>query len=1073
MAVRFSILLLCFFLSGLAGLVYEIVWLRMLGLIFGHTVYAITTVLAAFMAGLALGSFLFARWANRIKDLLSAYGILEIGIGAYCALIPALLWLSSSLYLGLHQLLSFSYDAFSFVQFLVVFAVLLIPTTLMGGTLPVLSQALVRGEHGLGRTVGTLYAVNTFGAVLGVVAAGYVLLPALGNRGSIAVAGVLNVTVGLAALLYGRHIRKSGAAFAAAEPSSTASERAAPVGELPGQSAWPIVAALGVSGAVSMVYEVAWSRALALVIGSSTYAFTAMLVAFLVGIAVGSAAYSWIWGRRPRQRVAFALIQAGIGLAVAMTLLVFERMPELFLWALRRSDSPGFVQLVQLAVSAAVLLPSTILIGATFPCAVAVTAHAAARVGRDVGHVYAVNTLGAIAGTILAGFVLVPTIGMHTTIKLGIAINMLTAGLVLVSSTRIDMAWRWGTLAAALVAAGGVLFIPPWDARVMASGAAIYAKEYLKSGFDGVSRSLRQGNILFYRDGPSATVTVQKSGENLLLQVNGKTDASFSPRVLGDMPTQVLSGHLGLLLHRDPKNILVIGLGGGVTAGAVARHPIEHLDIAEIEPAVVAANRFFADANGHVLENPKVRMVIGDGRNFLLTTPTRYDIIISEPSNPWIGGIASLFSVEFFELARARLRPGGLMVQWIHAYSLLPDDLRMVVTTFRKVFPSTTIWQPTAGDYLLVGRTDDEPIDLHRLKARYEASPAAQRDLHQIGVRNWASVLGYFALDEADALRYTEHGRLNTDDRLPLEFSAPRSIYLNTVQQNWQLMKRFRRAGLPRVTSDSSAELDKPDVRYWIGATYLGYGVADEALSNFEHALRVDPRYFPALVGAADASLRLGKNPEALEFSRQAMAVQPQSPIPLYLAGFASDRLGRPVEAVEMFERGVALQSERVRSASVEADPMTLAALSRLGAMYEARSDVARARETYERALHWSPTSSAAANDVARMFLAHGGDEATADRLVERAKQLVESDPLAASNLGWAFYKHGLVRPARLLLERSAARLPQNPLVQYRLGAVAEKTGDKETARRALAFAANYPDPFPEKDDARRLLSQL
>src|SRR5215468_10512498 len=211
MALRLSVLLACFFFSGLAGLIYEIVWLRMLGLIFGHTVYAITTVLAAFMAGLTLGSFLFARFAGRIRNLLSAYGILEIGIGAYSAVIPGLLWFSSFLYLGLDRLLSFSYDAFSFVQFLVVFAVLLVPTTLMGGTLPVLSQALVRSERGLGRMVGTLYAVNTFGAVLGVVAAGYVLLPALGNRGAIAVAGLLNVAVGLAALAYGRSLRAAAA----------------------------------------------------------------------------------------------------------------------------------------------------------------------------------------------------------------------------------------------------------------------------------------------------------------------------------------------------------------------------------------------------------------------------------------------------------------------------------------------------------------------------------------------------------------------------------------------------------------------------------------------------------------------------------------------------------------------------------------------------------------------------------------------------------------------------------------------------------------------------------------------
>jgi spermidine synthase len=1079
MALRFSVLLACFFLSGLAGLIYEIVWLRMLGLIFGHTVYAITTVLAAFMAGLTLGSFLFARFAGRIRNLLSAYGILEIGIGAYSALIPGLLWLSSFLYLGLHRLLSFSYDAFSFVQFLVVFAVLLVPTTLMGGTLPVLSQALVRGERGLGRMVGTLYAVNTFGAVLGVVAAGYVLLPALGNRGAIAVAGVLNIAVGLAALAYGRSVRRAGAGETAPGPAESPSPKtleAAPVGEPRDLGAWLTVAALGVSGAVSMVYEVAWTRALALVIGSSTYAFTAMLVAFLVGIAGGSAVYSWIWGARRHQRVAFALIQAGIAGAVVLTLLVFERMPELFLLALRRSDSPAFVQVVQLAVSAAVLLPSTLLIGATFPCAVAVAAHAAARVGRDVGHVYAVNTLGAIVGTVVAGFVLIPAIGVHTSIKVGIAVNLLLAGLVLVSATPVTLAWRWGTLGAALAAVVGLSFIPPWDTRVMASGAAIYAKEYLKrTTADGVARSLRQGTILFYRDGPSATVTVQQSGENLLLQVNGKTDASFSPKVLGDMPTQVLSGHLGLLLHPDPKTVLVVGLGGGVTAGAAARHPIERLDIAEIEPAVVAANSFFAAANGDVLHNPKVRTVIADARNFLLTTPNRYDVIISEPSNPWIGGIASLFSVEFFELAKARLRPGGIMVQWIHAYSLLPDDLRMVVTTFREVFPATMIWQPTGGDYLLVGRAAPAPVDLDLLKRRFETDPAVARDLGQIGARSWASVLGYFALDEADSKRYTEDGRLNTDDRLPLEFSAPRSIYLNTVPQNWQLMRSFKRAELPEVTAKSRAALDEPDVRFAIGATYLSYGAGPEALVQFHRALERDPRHLPSLLGAAETYLKSGRYAEGFDLARRAMAVEPRSVGALYLAGLAADKLGRPEEAVELLERGVALHAGRRadQPSGSGLDSRTVATLMRLGEMYEARKDFVRAGGAYERALALDPRSAPPARQLIRLFSEHGQGEAAAAELAARLKQAASADPFVSAYLGWAFHKRGLDRYALPLLAESAAKLPDEPVVQYQFGVAAERAGDKETARRALARAVSAPESFPEKDEARRLLAQL
>src|SRR3989454_4317424 len=278
----FGVLLLCFFLSGATAVVYEVVWLRMLGLVLGHTVYAITTVLAAFMAGLGLGSVLFGRRAARFPDPIRAYGVIEIGIGISCALVPVLIWRASLVYLGLYRALSPSYAAFGFIQFLRVFVLLLVPTTLMGGTLPVLSQALVRREDEMGRTVGVLYAMNTFGAVVGVIVAGYGLLPTVGNRRTLWIAAAANVAVGLVAIACSRSLQAPEPGAAGRPARSPASPAAVP-SEARDPGSWLIAAALGISGAVSMIYEVAWTRALALVIGGSTYAFTAMLVAFLLG----------------------------------------------------------------------------------------------------------------------------------------------------------------------------------------------------------------------------------------------------------------------------------------------------------------------------------------------------------------------------------------------------------------------------------------------------------------------------------------------------------------------------------------------------------------------------------------------------------------------------------------------------------------------------------------------------------------------------------------------------------------------------------------------------------------------
>jgi spermidine synthase len=358
----------------------------------------------------------------------------------------------------------------------------------------------------------------------------------------------------------------------------------------------------------------------------------------------------------------------------------------------------------------------------------------------------------------------------------------------------------------------------------MASGPAVYAKRYLgaEGARPGDARPGRE--ILYYRDGPSATVAVERSASFVSLLVNGKADASTAP---ADMPTQLMLGHLPLLLHAEPRAILVIGLGSGITAGAVARHPVQRLDVVEIEPAVIEASRFFREEHGDVLTDPRVRVVVGDARNFLLTTEARYDVITSEPSNPWIGGIASLFSLEFFELARRHLQPGGIMLQWIHAYGLLSEDLRMVVETFRTVFPAVSIWQVSPGDFLLLGRVDPAPLDLSLVKARYQTNRAVRRDLERIGLRGWSGLLGYFVLGPEDTARYARGAAVNTDDQLALEFSAPRALYLDTHAENGRELRGFRTTDFPEVTARSLAELENPEVRSSIGATRAALGVKE------------------------------------------------------------------------------------------------------------------------------------------------------------------------------------------------------------------------------------------------------
>ena len=893
-------------LSGAAALVYEVVWLRMLGLVVGHAVDALTAVLAAFMAGLALGAALFGRFAGRLRRPLAACAWLEGGVAAYAVLLPQALAALPGAALPLRAALGFGYDGWSLTQTALACALLLPPTVLMGGTLPLLSQAAGGGHTAPARVAGALYALNTCGAVLGALAAGYWLLPTAGNRATSWIAAGANLAAAALLLAASRgapltRVGEDGVPLG--EPQARradAHDRAPVAGRSPAAEktqgpdgrAWLIPAAMAVSGAAAMVFEVAWTRALSLVIGSSTYAFSAVLVAVLVGIAAGSAVYAWRWGGRPAGPAALGVIEAGVGGSAALALLGFERLPDFLLAGLRWSVEPGWVAFLQLALSAGVLLPAMLFIGASFSCALSATVGGGSRVGRQVGRLYAANTAGAVAGVMLGGLVLVPGWGVHAALKTAIVATLLLAAALLAASGR--GARRLVPAAASVVAAGAVALAPAWDSRVMSSAPAVYAKTYLAAG-EGrrLSQIVAEETVLFYRDGRSGTVAVTRQGPHTLLRINGKIDAG----TVRDMPTQLMAAHLPLLVHPSPRTVFILGLGSGVTAAAAARHPVERVDVLEIEPAVVEASRFFAGEQDGALDDPRVRVVIGDGRSFLLSAGPRYDVIISEPSNPWVQGMAGLFSAEFFALAKERLRPGGMMLQWVQSYNLAPDDLKMVVATFRSAFPATSVWEPAPGDFLLLGSVEPAPLDLGRLRARWEALPRVRADFERLGIRGWAGMLGFFALREDDAARLGAGAGLNTDDRLPLEFSAPRSLYVDTSLPNRVLIGWFRRASLPELTPESAGEIERAESRYWVGVGSLRRGAPADALAQFERALVLDPAHAASVVGATTAALQLGRPADALVFARRALAREPAQPAALFLAGAASWWLGQTDEA--------------------------------------------------------------------------------------------------------------------------------------------------------------------------------
>jgi len=987
----------CFFVSGLAALLYEVVWMRLLGLVFGHTVHAVTTVLAAYMGGLALGSWLAGRRADRLARPLRAYALLEAGIGLVCAATPLLFRATEAIYLPLHRALAPGATGAGLLHLALAAVVLLPPTTLMGATLPILGRAVVDDARLAGARVGTLYAVNTWGAVAGTALTGFLLLPTLGLARTVWLGVALNLAVAALALSLERVLGLRAGAAPAPTPTPTATSTT-PLAR------GPVVAALvaiGISGAASMAYQVAWTRTLGMVLGSSTYAFTAMLTTFLVGLALGALLVSRLLARRPAGLAAFGLLEVAIAVLALAILPLFGRVPDALLWLLGRTGvSHGAALGAQFGLTFLLVIGPTLAIGATFPLVVAAIGTSLGRVGRDVGVVYGANTLGTIAGSVLAGFVLVPAIGIQWTVRAAAAANVAAGLAVLLAAPPRRLPVR-AAAAAAVVLAGllGAL-APRWDPKLMTAGVPVYAAGMVADGGAGMRAAQGRRELLLYEEGLSTTVAVSRSATSVSLSVNGKTDASTGR----DMSTQLMLGHLGPLFLEAPRRALVIGLASGVTAGAVAQHPFDRVDVAAIEPSMVRAARFFDRENLRVLDEPRVHVLEGDGRQILAAARERYDLVVSEPSNPWIAGVANLFTREFYQAARHQLAPGGVMVQWLQAYSIFGRDMQMVVRTFLEVFPHVTIWRGYPGDLLLLGSEAPLCLDPALVERRATRSPALAAQLEQLGARDDGLALR-FVLGDADARRYAAGAPLNTDDLPLLEFSAPRALYVRGVDENVALVRSFRLEDRPCVTGADPAALASPEARLRFAEAALAEGLVEDVA--LELGRMGPPARLPPPIRSERAHLLLlaGALEEAWQELTFLSVLRPDD-VEVSARLAALEALGDPALAARL------ASARRPLPGGLFADP---------GAMGETLLQLATGRgearflptavELLERAVRLEPAKVALLNALA-VALAQQGRGAEADALLVRAAAIDPADARTRYNRGAVLQRLGRIPEA-------------------------------------------------------------
>ncbi len=1042
-------ILLCFFVSGACGLIYQIAWLRVMGLVFGNTTLATCTVLAGFMAGLGLGALYFGRWIDLRGRAVLIYGLLELGVGLYAFFTPGLWKIMEWGYVGFYRAFQPGPLAFSVFRFALAFLLLLTPTFLMGGTLPVMTKHFVSQSRDTARIVGLLYALNTFCAVLGVYLCGFYMLYTLVVWQKKALAGVLNFLIFYVCYSLSAepaaHLRPPPAAVPQTAPGLDQAPEA-PFGR---GTAFLLLILFAVSGGVSMIYEIGWTRVLAVSLGSSVYAFAIMLATFLLGIALGSYFFSLYSVRRPVSLTVFAVLEMLTAVFVFWGLNQFDDLSysfvRIFVWA---GGHSSLLDLGRFSLCAWVMLPPTFCIGALFACFIHVYQHSG-RVGADLGKAYFSNTLGTILGSVLTGFILIPVFGIQRTLQAGAWLNAVI-GLAAFALASRAFSWKrvCTTALCLLMVTASALAVEPWNKTILSSDTAINPSRVKDLSRREFVRSLHERELVFYQEGTSATVSVTRLRDDLSLAVNGKTDASTS-----DAFTQFLLGHLPLMLKPDAARVLVIGLGSGSTLAAVASHPVKVIEAVEIESSVIRAAHLFKILNRDVLNDPRVRIFNNDGRNFLLVNPNRYDVIISEPSNPWMAGVANLFSLEHYQTMRKRLNPGGVVCQWLHAYSMSPRDLQMIIKTFAQVFPETSLWTSYYPDLMLIGADEPLTIDFQSLKKTFQR-PHVADDFRPYGIATPEAFLSNYWLGTKEISRLTEDGRTNRDNVPILEFSAPRYLYRHTLTQNFHFLNTYRTMQFPPVTNLEPPLEKNAGFYFELMRGYIAKRFTLEALWAADQARKIEPD--SARMALADGIIRFQSRqlPPAQEFFKKAVSMDPGNAEAHYYSGLLAKEQKDAAGAYLHFHKALQL------------DPGNKNYMREYFMAVCLQGDLAEAAAVYSKLKAAGAADFSLISRMAELIFQKAEPKVQEDM----ARSLIEHYPHfspAYVKLGGFFEKNGNFWEALKIYKQMSEIMPLEPYPFLSLARVYSQLHKEDKSKQALKKAIQL-DPQLKKNPAVR-----
>lgn len=920
-----------------------------MSLFLGSAQWAIATVVASFMGGLALGSYWGGRLADRlpVSRLPRAYALLEAGVALFGVSSPFLV--HGAQVLGLKAgLLSLPFWPQTIVWFFIGFALFAFGTALMGATTPVLVRWYAHQNKTFGTAVGRLYAANTLGGVLGVAACGFYLVEHWGLFKSLLCAGAVNaLCAGLVWLL----------------PSENPGSDLPPTQNAGSSPARPLsLGILFLSGLGAMICQIGWTRAMTLVVGSSVYSFSVILLCFLSGLTLGGFFASRLLAHQKPSWNHAGLIAGILAGVILLVLPLFNQLPY-FLVRLYPLTADRLIPLgsVHLFLCSLVVLAPTVLMGLFYPWALSCSCGPEEKSGSSFGTHAAANVLGVVVGALLTGFVLIPGLGIESSLLAAVIVYGL-ASLLSWSASESPKKRLACVLTVALLAAG-VALDPPWDPHALSSGVFLYAPAFrhLKSYRD-FSEDVNRNQVLYHKDGPSSTITVlEEPWGNRFLRVNGKTDASTGT----DMSTQWLLAYAPrLVLSRPPKKIMVIGLGSGVSSGSCATDKaVERIDCVEIEPAVRKAASFFSTANRWVLEDPRFHLIFADARHQLTGSRETYDMIISEPSNPWIAGVAALYTREAFELVRQRLEPEtGVFCQWIHSYSMGEKDFKMILATFQSVFPHTLLLTSASKDFLILGSASPLVFDFTNITKTWKENPSMAEDMRQMGFGHpFGFLAAAFVLDEADLKKYVEGSPLQSDDTMALEFSAPRFLFkgddsdiLSGLQQaktallpahitgldlsskEWALLynlagetfMRLKNAAAAGQWFEKAAQTGPPDARTWTNLARIA-NIQNQDLKAeelYKKAIRTDPAFPLPYFHLGQLYVVQGLEDKGLPFLEKGMALAPYDPMGSFALGGLYMRRGRLANAKKVFEQS--LSSGRIPSPLKEQMEQAVAAIT-------------------------------------------------------------------------------------------------------------------------------------------------